>query len=74
VKANRGAAGVDHVTVAMYEARLDANLATLAVSLRAGTYRPQGVRRHWIPKGPRERRPLGIPTVPSYCVIVPERL
>ena len=26
VKANRGAAGVDHVTVAMYEARLDANL------------------------------------------------
>jgi len=74
VKANRGAAGVDHVTVAMYEARLDANLATLAVSLRAGTYRPQGVRRHWIPKGPRERRPLGIPTVRDRVVQTALRL
>ena len=32
VKANRGAAGVDHVTVAMYDARLDANLATLSAA------------------------------------------
>ena len=37
VKANRGAAGVDHVTVAMYEARLDANLAALSTALRDGT-------------------------------------
>ena len=53
VKANRGAPGVDHVTVAMFETRLDANLAALASTLRAGTYRPQPIRRHWIPKGPR---------------------
>ena len=57
VKANRGAAGVDHVTVAMYEARLDANLTALSTALRDGTYRPQAIRRHWIPKpGTRERR------------------
>ena len=68
VKANRGAVGVDHVTVAMYEARLAANLAALAAALRNGTYRPQPIRRHWIPKGPRERRPLGSPTVRERVV------
>ena len=51
VKANRGAPGVDHVTVAMFEARLDANLATLAEALRTGAYRPQAIRRHRIPTG-----------------------
>jgi RNA-directed DNA polymerase len=74
VKANRGAAGVDHVTVAMFEARLDAHLTTLAASLQDGTYRPQAIRRHWIPKGPRERRPLGIPTVRDRVVQTALRL
>jgi len=74
VQANRGAAGVDHVTVAMYAARLDANLAALSASLRDGTYRPQAIRRHWIPKGPRERRPLGIPTVRDRVVQTALRL
>lgn len=68
VKANDGAPGVDHVTVAMYEARLEANLAALSTALRDGTYRPQAIRRHWIPKGPHERRPLGIPTVRDRLV------
>jgi RNA-directed DNA polymerase len=74
VKANRGAAGVDHVTVAMYEARLDAHLTELSTALRDGTYRPQAIRRHWIPKGPRERRPLGIPTVRDRVVQTALRL
>jgi RNA-directed DNA polymerase len=74
VKANRGAPGVDHVTVAMFEARLDANLAALSQALRDGTYRPQPIRRHWIPKGPRERRPLGIPTVRDRVVQTALRL
>src|SRR5258707_439613 len=74
VKANRGAPGVDHVTVAMFDARLDANLAALAEALRTGTYRPQPIRRHWIPKGPRERRPLGIPTVRDRVVQTALRL
>jgi RNA-directed DNA polymerase len=74
VKANRGAAGVDHVTVAMYDRYLDANLAALSTSLSDGTYRPQAIRRHWIPKGPRERRPLGIPTVRDRVVQTAVRL
>jgi len=50
VKANRGSAGVDHVTVERFEARLDENLDQLHVSLCDGTYRPQAIRRAWIPK------------------------
>jgi len=69
VKANDGAAGVDHVTVARFESDLDANLDRLTRSLRDGTFRPQAVRRAWIPKpGGRERRPLGIPTVRDRVV------
>ncbi|MEP7337971.1 MAG: group II intron reverse transcriptase/maturase, partial [Acidobacteriota bacterium] len=64
VKANAGAAGVDHQTIEIYEQRLAENLGRLAASLRDGSYRPQAVRRVWIPKpGSREQRPLGIPTV-----------
>jgi RNA-directed DNA polymerase len=58
----------------MYAARLEANLAGLSTALRAGTYRPQPIRRHWIPKGPRERRPLGIPTVRDRVVQTALRL
>jgi RNA-directed DNA polymerase len=75
VKANRGAAGVDHQTVAMFEERLDANLAALSQSLREGTYHPQGIRRHWIDKpGSRDKRPLGIPTVRDRVVQTAVRL
>jgi RNA-directed DNA polymerase len=64
VKANRGVAGVDHQTLAMFEAHLDENLGHLAESLRAGTYRPAAIRRVYVPKpGTKEQRPLGIPTV-----------
>lgn len=69
VKANRGAAGVDHVTTERFEFDLDANLERLHRALRDGTYRPQCVRRTWIPKpGRREKRPLGIPTVRDRVV------
>src|SRR5882672_4546618 len=64
VAANEGAAGVDRVTIAMFEEGLDRNLANLSEELRKGTYQPQSIRRHYIPKpGSREKRPLGIPTV-----------
>jgi len=75
VKAKGGAAGVDHQTIAMVEARLDETLAHLARHLREGTYRPLPVRRVWIPKpGSRERRPLGIPTVRDRIVQTALRL
>lgn len=69
VAGNKGAAGVDHVTIAMFEDHLDANLTNLSDELRRGTYRPQLIRRHYIPKpGSAEKRPLGIPTVRDRVV------
>jgi RNA-directed DNA polymerase len=69
VQANRGAAGVDHVTVEQYAKNADANLKRLSEELRHGQYRPQQIRRHYIPKpGSQEKRPLGIPTVRDRVV------
>jgi RNA-directed DNA polymerase len=69
VKTNRGAAGCDHQTITMFEARREANLENLSEQLRCGTYRPRPVKRVHIPKpGRRETRPLGIPTVRDRVV------
>src|SRR5438445_5984544 len=62
VKTNGGAAGVDHQTIKMFECHLEQNLGTLSRSLKDGSYRPQAVRRAWIPKlGSKEKRPLEYP-------------
>ena len=75
VKANRGSAGVDHVTIALFETRLEEHLARLARGLGDGTYRPQPIRRVWIPKpGRTEKRPLGVPTVRDRVVQTALRL
>ncbi len=75
VAGNQGAAGVDHVTIAMFEDRLEANLKNLSAELRQGTYQPQAIRRHYIPKpGSQEQRPLGIPTVRDRVVQTALRL
>lgn len=64
VKRNRGAAGIDAMTLAGVEQMgVEAFLEDLGVRLRAGTYRPAAVRRRYIPKGNGGQRPLGIPTV-----------
>jgi RNA-directed DNA polymerase len=69
VKANQGAAGVDHQTIEMFEAELDTNLSKVSQQLADGSYGPQAVRRKWIAKpGSREKRPLGIPTVRDRVV------
>ena len=69
VEANRGAAGVDHVSVEHYAKEVDANLRRLSEELRTGSYLPQQIRRHYIPKpGSGEMRPLGIPTVRDRVV------
>ncbi len=69
VKANGGAAGVDHVTIEEFERHLEVNLEKLSRTLRDGSYGPQAVRRVWIPKpGSQEKRPLGIPTVRDRVV------
>ena len=68
VRANRGAAGVDGVSVERFAARSEVYLAELATALRAGSYRPQPVRRVDIPKGDGRTRPLGIPAVKDRIV------
>jgi len=69
VAANKGAAGVDHVSIEHFAKDKDANLQRLSEELRQGNYRPQQIRRHYIPKpGSTEMRPLGIPTVRDRVV------
>jgi RNA-directed DNA polymerase len=64
VRENRGAAGVDKLTLVEVEARgVHLMLDGLAADLRAGIYRPSPVRRVEIPKPDGRVRPLGIPTV-----------
>jgi group II intron reverse transcriptase/maturase len=64
VKRNRGAAGVDRQSLHDVEQYgVERFLQELGASLRAGKYRPQVVRRRYIPKADGRKRPLGIPTV-----------
>jgi RNA-directed DNA polymerase len=63
VSSNQGAAGVDQVTVGMFNDHAEANLKNLSEQLRTEQYRPQAIRRTYIPKPDGTKRPLGIPTV-----------
>lgn len=65
VKRNRGAAGIDKVSVQMFQENLDANLTALMHDLKKGTFQPKPLRRVWIPKDAKGKklRPLGIPAV-----------
>jgi len=63
VKKNRGAAGVDRVSIDMFENNLEQNLDALMRDLKGRTFRPKPVRRIDIDKGDGKRRPLGIPCV-----------
>ncbi|MCE9576181.1 MAG: group II intron reverse transcriptase/maturase [Deltaproteobacteria bacterium] len=69
VARNGGSAGIDEESIAAIRALGEAAfLADLGERLRAGRYRPQAVRRCWIPKANGGRRPLGIPTVRDRVV------
>src|SRR6187549_3527238 len=50
VAANKGAAGVDHVSVEQFCRQADGNLRNLGEQLRRGTFQPQAIRRVYIPK------------------------
>lgn len=65
VKRNRGAAGVDKVSIRMFSANLTENLDALMRDLKAGQFRPKPLRRVHIKDNPRSEktRALGIPVV-----------
>ena len=64
VKKNKGAGGVDGVTIARFDENLDRYLDVLHQQLKDGRYRPRPVKRVEIDKpGTTKKRPLGIPTV-----------
>ena len=63
VKANKGAPGIDGMTVEDFPAFAREHWPRIAVAIREGNYRPASVRRVWIPKPDGSQRPLGIPTV-----------
>jgi RNA-directed DNA polymerase len=69
VLGNQGAAGVDQQTVEEFGMQDMAETQRLSEELRTEQYRPQPVKRVWIPKpGSTEKRPLGIPTVRDRVV------
>ena len=67
VEKNDGAAGVDRMSVERFAQGRERYLAELSQALRDGSYRPQPVRRVYIPKG-KGQRPLGIPAVKDRVV------
>jgi RNA-directed DNA polymerase len=63
VKRNKGAAGIDKVSLAMFEQQLEQNLLALMRDLKDGSFQPLPLRRVYIPKEAGQQRPLGIPAV-----------
>jgi retron-type reverse transcriptase len=70
VKANKGSAGIDEMTIAfiMEEYGEKRFITETCGQLKNGTYRPAPVRRVDIPKGEGKTRPLGIPTLRDRLV------
>lgn len=63
VRANKGAAGIDKMSISQFPAFASDHLSRILGLIREGRYAPAAVRRVWIPKPNGEKRPLGIPTV-----------
>ena len=69
VAQNKGAPGIDRVSVEDFAKRVSHHLKRLSQTLQDGRYFPHDVRRVQIPKpGSQETRPLGIPTVRDRVV------
>lgn len=61
--------GVDEITKEEYELNLEANLQDLVARMKRNAYKPQPVKRTYIPKpNTKEKRPLGIPSYEDKLV------
>ena len=69
VRANKGAPGIDGMTIDDFPAFAREHWERIRSQLSAGTYHPAPVRRVFIPKPDGSQRPLGVPTVLD-CLIV----
>jgi RNA-directed DNA polymerase len=65
VKRNKGAAGIDGMSLGALVPYLKEHWPTIRAQLLDGTYKPQPVRRVEIPKASGGTRPLGIPMRPA---------
>ena len=68
VKRNRGADGIDKMTVGELDAHFAQHREEIKRQIREGEYKPKPVRRAYIPKANGKKRPLGIPTVVDRVV------
>jgi RNA-directed DNA polymerase len=74
VKRNGGAAGIDGISIVMFERKLKRNLYTIWNRMSSGSYHPSPVLRVEIPKKSGGSRPLGIPTVADRIAQMTARL
>lgn len=68
VIANKGAPGIDNMTVEEVRDYFETNRTTIKTRIRQKEYEPSPVRRVFIPKPNGKKRPLGIPTVTDRVV------
>src|SRR5690349_4484642 len=68
VRKNKGAAGVDKITISKFEGKKIQYLTEIKTELEEDRFLPQAIRRREIPKGGGKMRPLGIPAVRDRVV------